>query len=108
MRYGYKASAEQFGTRELLEFSLAAERSGLDTIAVSDHFQPWRHNGGHAPAAMTWLGALAATAQGARLGHERADADHALPPVDRRPVVRDPGAAGDAGRCSWASGPARR
>ena len=68
MRYGYKASAEQFGTRELLDFSLAAERYGLDTIAVSDHFQPWRHNGGHAPAAMTWLGALAATAEGARLG----------------------------------------
>jgi coenzyme F420-dependent glucose-6-phosphate dehydrogenase len=68
MRYGYKASAEQFGTRELLEFSLLAERSGLDTIAVSDHFQPWRHHGGHAPAAMTWLGALAYGAQGARLG----------------------------------------
>jgi coenzyme F420-dependent glucose-6-phosphate dehydrogenase len=68
MRYGYKASAEQFGTRELLEFSLAAERCGLDTIAVSDHFQPWRHTGGHAPAAMTWLGALAQAADGARLG----------------------------------------
>jgi coenzyme F420-dependent glucose-6-phosphate dehydrogenase len=68
MRYGYKASAEQFGTRELLDFSLVAERSGLDTIAVSDHFQPWRHTGGHAPAAMTWLGALAHAAQGARLG----------------------------------------
>ncbi|MBE2319495.1 glucose-6-phosphate dehydrogenase (coenzyme-F420) [Solirubrobacter sp. CPCC 204708] len=68
MRYGYKASAEQFETRELLEFSLAAERSGLDTIAVSDHFQPWRHNGGHAPAAMTWLGAAAARMEGARLG----------------------------------------
>jgi coenzyme F420-dependent glucose-6-phosphate dehydrogenase len=68
MRYGYKASAEQFETRELLEFSLAAERSGLDTIAVSDHFQPWRHTGGHAPAALTWLGALAHAAQGARLG----------------------------------------
>ena len=51
MRYGYKASAEQFETRQLLEFALAAERSGLDAIAVSDHFQPWRHNGGHAPAA---------------------------------------------------------
>jgi coenzyme F420-dependent glucose-6-phosphate dehydrogenase len=68
MRYGYKASAEQFGTRELLDFSLAAERSGLDTIAVSDHFQPWRHTGGHAPAALTWLGALANATQGARLG----------------------------------------
>jgi len=68
MRYGYKASAEQFGTRELLEFSLLAERSGLDTIAVSDHFQPWRHNGGHAPAALTWLGALGAAGNGAAIG----------------------------------------
>lgn len=68
MRYGYKASAEQFETRRLLDLSLLAERSGLDTIAVSDHFQPWRHNGGHAPAAMTWLGALAATSHGAMLG----------------------------------------
>lgn len=68
MRYGYKASAEQFETRRLLDLSLLAERSGLDTITVSDHFQPWRHNGGHAPAAMTWLGALAATSHGAMLG----------------------------------------
>jgi coenzyme F420-dependent glucose-6-phosphate dehydrogenase len=68
VRYGYKASAEQFGTRELLEFSLFAERSGLDTIAVSDHFQPWRHTGGHAPAALTWLGAVGHASQGARIG----------------------------------------
>jgi coenzyme F420-dependent glucose-6-phosphate dehydrogenase len=24
---------------------------------VSDHFQPWRHTGGHSPAALPWLGA---------------------------------------------------
>ena len=57
IRIGYKASAEQFAPRELLEFSVEAERRGLDIIAVSDHFQPWRHNGGHAPSALTWLGA---------------------------------------------------
>ena len=68
MRYGYKASAEQFETRRLLELSLRAERAGLDTIAVSDHFQPWRHTGGHAPAAMPWLGALAQASEGALLG----------------------------------------
>ena len=60
MRYGYKASAEQFDSRALLEFALFAEERGLEAIGVSDHFQPWRHTGGHAPAAMTWLGALAA------------------------------------------------
>ncbi len=25
---------------------------------ISDHLQPWRHDGGHAPFAMSWLGAL--------------------------------------------------
>ena len=55
---GYKASAEQFGPRELLEFSVLAEELGLDSIAVSDHFQPWRHKTGHAPNSIVWLGAL--------------------------------------------------
>lgn len=57
---GYKASAEQFGPAELLGFALAAERSGFESVAVSDHFQPFRHRGGHAVAALPWLGALAA------------------------------------------------
>src|SRR5215475_5356135 len=59
IRIGYKASAEQFGPRELLDFSIEAERTGLDIVAVSDHFQPWRHKDGHAPNALVWLGALA-------------------------------------------------
>jgi coenzyme F420-dependent glucose-6-phosphate dehydrogenase len=58
VRCGYKASAEQFPPRQLLNFSVAAEDLGFDTVAVSDHFQPWRHHGGHAPMALTWLGAL--------------------------------------------------
>jgi coenzyme F420-dependent glucose-6-phosphate dehydrogenase len=68
MRYGYKASAEQFGTRELLDFALLSERLGLDMVAVSDHFQPWRHSNGRAPAALTWLGALAHASQRVALG----------------------------------------
>ena len=59
VRIGYKASAEQFGPRELLDFAVEAERRGLDIVATSDHFQPWRHHGGHAPSALTWLGAAA-------------------------------------------------
>lgn len=58
IRFGYKASAEQFGPRELLEYGVLAERHGFDSVFVSDHFQPWRHTGGHAPAALPWLGAL--------------------------------------------------
>src|SRR5215204_6929912 len=37
-------------------------------IGVSDHFQPWRHHGGHAPAALTWLGAAAIATERAALG----------------------------------------
>ena len=47
--------------RELLSFGLAAERLGLDSVAISDHFQPFRHDGGHSPASLPWLGALAAS-----------------------------------------------
>jgi coenzyme F420-dependent glucose-6-phosphate dehydrogenase len=68
LRLGYKASAEQFGPSELLRCSLLAEELGFDSIAVSDHFQPWRHNGGHAPAAMTWMGALGQATHTALLG----------------------------------------
>jgi coenzyme F420-dependent glucose-6-phosphate dehydrogenase len=65
---GYKASAEQFGPRELLDFSILAEQLGLDSIAVSDHFQPWRHHGGHSPNALVWLGAIAERTERALLG----------------------------------------
>jgi coenzyme F420-dependent glucose-6-phosphate dehydrogenase len=68
MRYGYKASAEQFGARRLLDLSLRAEELGLETVAVSDHFQPWRHHGGHSPAALPWLGAAGQRTTGMALG----------------------------------------
>ena len=68
MRYGYKASAEQFGPRQLLSFSVQAETLGLDTVAISDHFQPWRHHGGHSPAALPWLGAAGERLSSAYLG----------------------------------------
>jgi coenzyme F420-dependent glucose-6-phosphate dehydrogenase len=60
LKLGYKASAEQFGPNELLAFSCLAETLGFDSIFVSDHFQPWKHNSGHAPFSFSWLGALGA------------------------------------------------
>jgi coenzyme F420-dependent glucose-6-phosphate dehydrogenase len=68
VKLGYKASAEQFGPVELLEFSRWAEQVGLEVVAISDHFQPWRHHGGHGPAALTWLGAAAVQTERAVLG----------------------------------------
>jgi coenzyme F420-dependent glucose-6-phosphate dehydrogenase len=58
LRIGYKASSEQFGPREMLEYAVYAERIGLDSVTVADHFQPWRHEGGHAPFSIAWMSAL--------------------------------------------------
>jgi coenzyme F420-dependent glucose-6-phosphate dehydrogenase len=68
MRYGYKASAEQFGPRRLLDYSVQAEQLGFESIAISDHFQPWRHHGGHSPASLPWLGAVGERTDRALLG----------------------------------------
>src|SRR5437764_4509657 len=68
LRLGYKASAEQFGPVELLDFSVHAEEVGFDSVVVSDHFQPWRHTGGHAPFSFAWLGALGAKTQRVQMG----------------------------------------
>lgn len=58
IRVGYKASAEQFGPRELVEYAVRAEEAGLDSVMVSDHFLPWRHEGGHAPFSLAWMAAV--------------------------------------------------
>ncbi|MCK9543522.1 MAG: glucose-6-phosphate dehydrogenase (coenzyme-F420) [Novosphingobium sp.] len=60
LKLGYKASAEQFAPGELLDYAIHAETAGLDSVWISDHFQPWRHTGGHAPFSLAWLGALGA------------------------------------------------
>ena len=61
LKLGYKASAEQFAPKQLLDFSVEAERNGFDSVFISDHFQPWKHTDGHAPSALVWLGALGAS-----------------------------------------------
>jgi coenzyme F420-dependent glucose-6-phosphate dehydrogenase len=68
LKLGYKASAEQFGPRELLDFSVLAEERGFDSVFVSDHFQPWKHTDGHAPNSLAWLGALGASTKRVVIG----------------------------------------
>lgn len=68
LRIGYKASAEQFGPRDLVEFAVLAERAGLDSVWISDHFQPWRHDGGHAPYSLSWLAAVGERTERVLLG----------------------------------------
>ncbi len=65
---GYKASAEQFPPRRLLDLAVEAEQAGFDSVWTSDHFQPWRHTDGHAPNALVWLGAATQATSRVTLG----------------------------------------
>ncbi|MEV0295717.1 glucose-6-phosphate dehydrogenase (coenzyme-F420) [Nocardia sp. NPDC050710] len=68
LKLGYKASAEQFGPRELVDIAVLAEEHGLDSATVSDHFQPWRHKGGHAPFSLAWMAAVGERTERIQLG----------------------------------------
>ncbi|MDF3046237.1 MAG: hypothetical protein K0R30_2465 [Ornithinibacter sp.] len=68
LRVGYKASAEQFAPGELAAYAVRAEELGLDSVTVSDHFQPWRLEGGHAPNSLAWLAWVAARTDRVMLG----------------------------------------
>jgi len=65
---GYKASAEQFTPRDLVEFAVAAEGAGFESVTTSDHFQPWRHEGGHAPFSLAWMTAVGERTSTIRIG----------------------------------------
>jgi coenzyme F420-dependent glucose-6-phosphate dehydrogenase len=68
LKLGYKASAEQFDPRELVEIAVAAEAHGMESVAVSDHFQPWRHEGGHAPFSLAWMAAVGERTKTVQIG----------------------------------------
>ncbi|MFF2272848.1 glucose-6-phosphate dehydrogenase (coenzyme-F420) [Agromyces sp. NPDC058136] len=65
---GYKASAEQFAPRELVEIAVAAEGHGMESVFTSDHFQPWRHTGGHAPFSLAWMAAVGERTSTVKIG----------------------------------------
>ncbi|MCA0330903.1 MAG: glucose-6-phosphate dehydrogenase (coenzyme-F420) [Actinobacteria bacterium] len=68
LRLGYKASAEQFGPRDLVEYAVMAEQVGLDSVVTSDHFLPWRETGGHAPFSIAWMAAVAERTERVMIG----------------------------------------
>jgi coenzyme F420-dependent glucose-6-phosphate dehydrogenase len=67
LQLGWKAGTEQYGPNELLEFAIAAEAAGFDSIDASDHFHPWAEKG---EASFVWsvLGAIAARTSRITLG----------------------------------------
>ena len=67
LHLGWKAGTEQYGPSELLEYGIAAEESGFDSIEASDHFHPWSEKG-QACFVWAWLGAVAARTRQILLG----------------------------------------
>jgi coenzyme F420-dependent glucose-6-phosphate dehydrogenase len=40
-KIGYAAMLEQFGPREVVDYSVKAEKAGFSGVMAADHFQPW-------------------------------------------------------------------
>ncbi|MEX2012116.1 MAG: TIGR03557 family F420-dependent LLM class oxidoreductase [Chloroflexota bacterium] len=51
-KVGYAAMLEQFGPREVVDYSVAAEAAGFTGVMAADHFQPWVPQQGQ--AAFVW------------------------------------------------------
>jgi coenzyme F420-dependent glucose-6-phosphate dehydrogenase len=58
LQLGWKAGTEQYPPNELLDYAIAAEEAGFDSIDASDHFHPWSERG-QASFVWSWLGAVA-------------------------------------------------
>src|SRR5689334_8170529 len=67
MQFGWKAGTEQYPPEQLLDFAVAAEQAGFNSIDVSDHFHPWAERG-QACFAWSWLGAAAVKTNSIILG----------------------------------------
>ena len=67
IQLGWKAGPEQYPPDELLDYAVAAEQAGFESIDVSDHFHPWSE-AGQACFTWTWLGAAAARTSRIHLG----------------------------------------
>jgi coenzyme F420-dependent glucose-6-phosphate dehydrogenase len=67
LQFGWKAGPEQYDPNALLEYAIAAEEAGFDSLEASDHFHPWAEDG-QACFVWTWLGAVAARTKRIHLG----------------------------------------
>ena len=88
LQLGWKAGTEQYAPDELLDFAIAAEAAGFDSIAASDHFHPvGRERPGVLRLELARRGRARTKTDHAR--HERDLPDPALSPRHRRAGRRD-------------------
>ena len=63
MELGYFLSSEEHGPLELVHQAQLAERVGIGSVWISDHFHPWLDEQGESPFVWSVIGAIAATTQ---------------------------------------------
>lgn len=60
-RFGYFASSEELGPREIVRTAQQADEAGFERLWISDHYHPWLRSQGESPFVWSALGAIAAT-----------------------------------------------
>jgi len=65
---GFMLGHGQFPVPTLVDLGALASRSGFQTLATSDHLQPWQANQGHSGEAWVTMGALGAQAPASWMG----------------------------------------
>ena len=61
---GFAAMLEQFGPREIVDQSVAAEAAGFSGVMAADHFQPWVPQQGQAAFVWNVMTAIAERTKG--------------------------------------------
>jgi hypothetical protein len=89
VRFGYKASAEQFGPSELLELGILAEWVGLESVAVFGPLPAVAALDRACPELARVAGRSGPADRARDDGDERPDAHDAGSAVDHRPGVRN-------------------
>jgi coenzyme F420-dependent glucose-6-phosphate dehydrogenase len=68
VKIGYWAAQEQYSRDKLLQFVIAAEKRGFETIVTSDHFHPWFNTDASGGFAWAWMGSCAAMTKKIEIG----------------------------------------
>jgi coenzyme F420-dependent glucose-6-phosphate dehydrogenase len=63
-KIGYAAMLEQFGPREVVDYSVKAEKAGFSGVMAADHFQPWVPQQGQAAFVWNVMTAIAERTRG--------------------------------------------
>src|SRR3954462_2765730 len=99
---GYFLSSEEHPGSELVKAAALAERSGFESLWISDHFHPWLDDQGHSPFVWSVLGAIAPVTEQVKVTTAAT-----CPIIRSHPAVRPEGAESTAELCGAVDGNGR-